>query len=80
METVSSPTSAPAHRTATTVLTLGGAGGVALADQEVTIEQRSHEFGFGNIGFDFVEHGMEGAEPWLRLFNHPSLPHAGACT
>lgn len=74
METVTPPASAPAHRTGSTVLTLVAPDGSPLADREVTVEQRSHAFGFGNIGFDFVEHGFAGAEPWLRLFNQATLP------
>ncbi|MEN2741513.1 endo-1,4-beta-xylanase [Microbacterium sp. X-17] len=74
MEVVTSPASAPAHRTGSTVLTLLGPDGSPLADREVTVEQRSHAFGFGNIGFDFVEHGTADAEPWLRLFNQATLP------
>lgn len=64
----------PAHRTGITAVTLVGPEGVPLADREVTVEQRSHAFGFGNIGFDFVEHGFDGAEPFLRLFNQATLP------
>ncbi|WP_434315607.1 endo-1,4-beta-xylanase [Leifsonia sp. P73] len=74
MEVVTSPASAPAHRTGGTVLTLLGPDGSPFADREVTVEQCSHAFGFGNIGFDFVEHGTAGAGPWLRLFNQATLP------
>lgn len=42
------------HRTASTVLDLRGADGAPLADTEVTVEQTRHDFGFGNIGFDFI--------------------------
>ena len=74
MQVATSPTSAPAHRTGSTIVTLLGPDGSPLADREVTVEQRSHAFGFGNIGFDFVENGTAGAEPWLRLFNQATLP------
>jgi endo-1,4-beta-xylanase len=74
MELVSRPASAPAHRTGSTVVALVGPDGSPLPDRDVTIEQRSHAFGFGNIGFDFVEHGTAGAGPWLRLFNQATLP------
>lgn len=74
MEVVASPTSAPVHRTGSAVLTLVGLDGSPLADREVSVEQCSHAFGFGNIGFDFVERGVGGAAPWLRLFNQATLP------
>lgn len=44
-----------AGRAATTELTLLGADGAPLARREVTVEQTRHAFGFGNIGFDFIE-------------------------
>jgi len=43
-----------AHRKATTTVTVLGSGGVPLADTDVAVEQRSHEFAFGCIGFDFI--------------------------
>src|SRR3954462_1049829 len=57
-----------AHRiTSSTVTVLGPDG--PLADREVTVEQRRHEFGFGNIGFEFLSlvggpdpEGSEGVE------------------
>lgn len=55
-------------------MTLVGPDRRPLANRDVTFEQRSHAFGFGNIGFDFVEHGTAGAVPWLRLFNQATLP------
>ena len=58
MQHLSSTGTAPAHRAGTTTVTLVGPDGVPLADREVTVEQRSHAFGFGNIGFDFVEDGF----------------------
>ena len=42
------------HRRGTTTVTVRGADGAPLAGAPVTIEQTSHQFGFGNIGFDFV--------------------------
>jgi GH35 family endo-1,4-beta-xylanase len=74
MQHLSSTGTAPAHRTGTTTVTLVDPDGLPLADRGVTIEQRSHAFGFGNIGFDFVERGFDGAEPFLRLFNQATLP------
>lgn len=43
-----------AHRDAGCVITLVDAQGLPLADRELSIEQKSHDFGFGNIGFDFI--------------------------
>lgn len=63
----------PAHRTGSALVTLVGPGGEALTDREVVVEQRSHSFGFGNIGFDFLD-DRSAAEPWLRLFNQATLP------
>ncbi len=45
---------ATSHRLGTTTVTVRGADGAPLADAAVTVEQISHQFGFGNIGFDFV--------------------------
>ncbi len=42
------------HRRGTTHATLIDAAGAPLAHTPVTVEQVRHEFGFGNIGFDFV--------------------------
>ncbi|MCU1474827.1 endo-1,4-beta-xylanase [Amnibacterium sp.] len=44
----------PEHRLGEAVVTVLSADGAPLADTEVTVEQRRHAFGFGNIGFDFV--------------------------
>ncbi|MEU8661447.1 endo-1,4-beta-xylanase, partial [Actinoplanes philippinensis] len=55
--------------------------GRPLADRDVVVEQRSHAFGFGNIGFDFVP--VANGEPaavtgqedlWFDLFNTATLP------
>ena len=43
------------HRTATATVTLTGPDGAPLAGRPVTVEQVRHDFGFGNIGFDFIE-------------------------
>src|SRR3954466_9461723 len=44
-----------AHRELETTLTVRTPGGAPLAGVEVTFEQVGHAFGFGNIGFDFVD-------------------------
>ncbi|GIJ27161.1 beta-xylanase [Micromonospora qiuiae] len=43
------------HRRGKTTLTVRGPGGQPLAEQMVTVAQQRHAFGFGNIGFDFVD-------------------------
>jgi GH35 family endo-1,4-beta-xylanase len=69
------------HRAADATVTVTGAGGAPLAGQEVVVAQRSHRFGFGCTGFEFVEPAA--AEPpgqppvadrWLDLFNVATLP------
>jgi endo-1,4-beta-xylanase len=56
------------HRVASSTVTVLGPDG-PLADSAVTVEQRRHEFGFGNIGFEFLSlvggpdpEGSEGVE------------------
>jgi GH35 family endo-1,4-beta-xylanase len=59
----------PAARAGATVVTLLDRDGRPLGDTEVTVEQRRHAFGFGNIGFDLLRmiggpdpEGAEGVE------------------
>jgi len=54
MSTHDSKPTSTSHRVGSTTVTLTGADGAPLANAAVTIEQVRHEFGFGNIGFDFV--------------------------
>ena len=42
------------HRTSETTVTVVGPDGTPLAGAEVTVAQRRHAFGFGNIGFDLI--------------------------
>ena len=42
------------HRLGETVVTVLGADGRPLAGLDVTVAQRRHAFGLGNIGFDFI--------------------------
>jgi GH35 family endo-1,4-beta-xylanase len=61
----------PAHRVATAVVGVN-AGGRPLADAEVRVEQLRHAFGFGNIGFELLEHlngnGAPGDDELAQLF------------
>ncbi len=69
----------PAHRVATRVVDVAS-GGAPLADAEVRVEQVRHAFGFGNIGFELLDHanGVEGddelARLWLEAFDLAILP------
>ncbi|GID33249.1 endo-1,4-beta-xylanase [Paractinoplanes brasiliensis] len=70
------------HRLAQVTFTLIDADGRPLPDHDVVVEQRSHAFGFGTIGFDFVPPGDEPgaqeiprtADLWLDVFNTATLP------
>ncbi|MGV3713095.1 endo-1,4-beta-xylanase [Pseudolysinimonas sp.] len=71
----------PAHRLGSAVVEVRTAGG-PLADTEVAVEMRRHAFGFGNIGFELLDHangvGMPGddelARLWLDAFDLAILP------
>lgn len=71
----------PAHRVTTAVVEVV-ANGDPVVDAEVTVEQTRHEFGFGNIGFELLDHangvGVEGdeelAQLWLDAFDLAILP------
>lgn len=82
MQLASCRATQPAHRIARAVVTVTDAAGDPLADAEVTVAQTRHAFGFGNIGFDFIDlasgAGRPGdaelAELYLDLFNTATLP------
>ena len=61
----------PAHRVATSVVDVR-VGGRVLADTEVTVALTRHAFGFGNIGFELLDHanghGAPGDDELARLF------------
>ncbi|HEX2856239.1 MAG TPA: endo-1,4-beta-xylanase [Propionibacteriaceae bacterium] len=77
-----------AHRRGSLDLTVLGPDGVPLADAAVAVEQVSHEFGFGCIGFDFIplandeldagspDHAVLAAlaDAWFDVFNWCTLP------
>ncbi|MEU4425693.1 endo-1,4-beta-xylanase [Actinoplanes sp. NPDC024001] len=71
------------HRYGDVVVTVLDDDGQPLRDREVTVEQRTHAFSFGNIGFDFVpvaneevppERAARMADLWLDVFNTATLP------
>lgn len=68
-------------RSRRTVLTVRRADGTPLAEADVVVEQTEHAFGFGNIGFDLVDHAngndpasADLADLWLQVFNTATLP------
>ncbi|MEV0901149.1 endo-1,4-beta-xylanase [Actinoplanes sp. NPDC049802] len=66
------------HRHGDVLLTVLDPAGRPLSDREVIVEQHTHAFAFGNIGFDLVAvaNGEDGpaAGLWLDLFNTATLP------
>ncbi len=54
MHTSPSPDASMRHRRTEATVTVIGPDGAPLAGAEVTVAQRRHAFGFGNIGFDMV--------------------------
>jgi Beta-1,4-xylanase len=52
----------PTHRLGSAELEVRRADGSPLADTEVRVEQVRHAFGFGNIGFELLDH-LEGLAP-----------------
>ncbi|GAA4194774.1 endo-1,4-beta-xylanase [Gryllotalpicola kribbensis] len=82
MQLASCRATQPSHRLGEAVVTLTDPSGRPLADTDVTVSQTRHAFGFGNIGFDFIDlangGGTEGdlelAELYTELFNWATLP------
>lgn len=64
------------HRTAVATVTLTGPDGVPLAGRQVTVEQVRHDFGFGNIGFDFIELANGESTAGTRAFGGARLEQA----
>ena len=82
MQLASCRATQPAHRIAEAVVTVTDAAGNPLEDAELAVAQTRHAFGFGNIGFDFIDLAggaghpgdAELAELYLELFNTATLP------
>ncbi len=82
MEVVAAPDTSATHRVAEVRVRLTGTDGHPLANAELVVAQRSHDFAFANIGFDFIglangrprPGDAELAERWLALFNTATLP------
>ena len=60
--TPTDPASPVAHRRGEADVTVLGADGEPLANTEVVIEQTRHEFAFGCIGFDLIDHANGAAD------------------
>lgn len=77
MQTASAHLSpAYAHRTACATVVLRRPDGTPLAGTPVRVEQTRHAFGFGNIGFDFIELANDEADAGPRLFGGASPAQA----
>ncbi|MCC2592886.1 endo-1,4-beta-xylanase [Tessaracoccus sp. OS52] len=61
------------HRKTNACLLLRSASGDPLADARVTVEQIDHAFGFGNIGFEFVD-WIAGPPAGVERSNHQPAP------
>jgi len=61
-----------AHRHTQSTVTVTDAAGTPLPDREVVVEQTTHAFLFGNVGFDFV--GLANGEDTTPLYS----PFGGA--
>lgn len=72
----------PDHRIGAIDITVTDVGDTVLADAVVEVTFERHEFGFGNIGFDFVDVALGRAdaaltkltELYLDVFNATTLP------
>jgi len=64
------------HRLGRTNVTVLGVGGAPLAGARVEVEQVSHQFGFGNIGFDFIALANADADAPPEHFGGASYAHA----
>ncbi len=70
-----------AHRRGRTTVSVIDASGAPLVGREVQVEQVRHEFAFGCIAFDLIEHAngrapqdAQLADDWLALFGLGVLP------
>ena len=69
----------PAHRIGESLVRVVDKNGNPVADKELVLNQRSHQFLFGSGAFDFLEYeGKKGdperLEKWLALFDYGTLP------
>jgi len=72
--------SALPHRFGGVSVTVLDADGQPLRDREIIVEQRTHAFLFGNIGFDFIPVANEEADPPRSAFGGASPDRAAQLT
>ena len=69
----------PSHRIGEALVRVVDKNGNPVADKDLVLNQKSHEFLFGSGAFDFLEYeGKKGdpdrLEKWLKMFNFGTLP------
>ena len=69
----------PSHRIGEALVRVVDKNGNPVADKDLVLNQKSHEFLFGSGAFDFLEYeGKKGdpdrLEKWLKVFNYGTLP------
>ncbi len=69
----------PAHRIGESLVRVVDKNGNPVADKELVLNQRSHQFLFGSGAFDFLEYEGKKGDPerldkWLALLNYGTLP------
>ncbi|MBQ6302988.1 MAG: endo-1,4-beta-xylanase [Clostridiales bacterium] len=69
----------PSHRIGEALVRVVDKNGKPVADKDLLLNQKSHEFLFGSGAFDFLEYeGKKGdpdrLEKWLKMFNYGTLP------
>ena len=69
----------PSHRIGEAIVRVVDKAGNPVADKELVLNQRSHQFLFGSGAFDFLEYEGKKGDPerldkWLALFNYGTLP------
>ncbi len=69
------------HRKVSKNIIFKNAKGDPVANDEISVKQKKHEFLFGCGGFEFIPYVMKGdeehrqiAESWLEIFNYATLP------
>jgi len=69
----------PAHRIGESLVRVVDKSGNPVADKELVLNQKSHQFLFGSGAFDFLEYegrpaDKERQDKWLSLFDYGTLP------
>ena len=69
----------PAHRIGESLVRVVDKNGNPVADKELVLNQKSHQFLFGSGAFDFLEYEGKRGDPerlekWLALLNYGTLP------